>query len=302
VATRDDLVSDRSHREIAAAGVIFGLVAALGWGFTDFLGALAGRRIGAISAVMAGQLLSALFITAVLVASGESLELLRADVWLVVLNGAVAAFAYTTHYKALELGPVAVVSPIGAGYAVVGVALAVLLLGERPSALALTGAGIAVVGVALVSTDLKKLRQGIENRLPGMPWAVVAAISFGVAGFLLGLISDRAGWIAGLWGSRVAQIVFYLPLVVVFRRELSGVRLGFGLWIALLAGAGDILGVVMFSAGSERGLNSIVLAASAVFPLIAVTLSVIVFKERLVANQLVGIVLVVGGLLLLGLG
>ena len=130
----------------------------------------------------------------------------------------------------------------------------------------------------------------------------MAAISFGVAGFLLGSISDRAGWIAGLWGSRVAQIVFYLPLVVVFRRELSGVRLGFGLWIALLAGAGDILGVVMFSAGSERGLNSIVLAASAVFPLIAVTLSVIVFKERLVANQLVGIVLVVGGLLLLGLG
>ena len=79
-------------------------------------------------------------------------------------------------------------------------------------------------------------------------------------------------------------------------------RLGFGLWIALLAGAGDILGVVMFSVGSERGLNSIVLAASAVFPLIAVTLSVIVFKERLVANQLVGVVLVVGGLLLLGLG
>jgi uncharacterized membrane protein len=282
--------------------VIFGLFAALGWGLADFFGALAGRRIGAISAVMAGQLLSALFITVVVVATGESLQPLRADVWLVVLNGAVAAFAYTTHYKALELGPVAVVSPIGAGYALVGVALAVLILGERPNGVALAGAGIAVLGVALVSTDLKKLRQGIANRLPGLPWAVVAAISFGVAGFLLGWISDRAGWIPGLWGSRVAQIVFYLPLVAVFRRELSRVRLGFGLWIALLAGAGDILGVVMFSAGSARGLNSIVLAASAVFPLIAVTLSVIVFKERLVANQLVGIVLVVGGLLLLGLG
>ena len=282
--------------------MIFGLFAALGWGLADFFGALAGRRIGAISAVVAGQLLSALFITVVLLATGESLQPLRADVWLVVLNGAVAAFAYTTHYKALELGPVAVVSPIGAGYALVGVALAVLILGERPSGIALTGAGVAVVGVALVSTDLKKQRQGIENKLPGLPWAVVAAISFGVAGFLLGWISDRAGWIPGLWGSRVAQIVFYLPLLVVFRRELSRVRIGFGLWIALLAGAGDILGVVMFSVGSERGLNSIVLAASAVFPLIAVTLSVIVFKERLVANQLVGVVLVVGGLLLLGLG
>ena len=59
---------------------------------------------------MAGQLLSALFITAVLVATGESLQPLRADIWLVVFNGAMAALAYTTHYKALELGPVAVVS------------------------------------------------------------------------------------------------------------------------------------------------------------------------------------------------
>lgn len=282
--------------------MIFGLFAALGWGFADFLGAIAGRRMGAISAVMAGQLLSALFITAVLLGTGQSLEQLRADVWLVVLNGAVAAFAYTTHYKALELGPVAVVSPIGAGYALVGVALAIVLIGERPSGLALAGAAIAVIGVVLVSTDLQKLRQGIENRVPGLPWSVAAAIGFGVAGFLLGWISDRAGWVAGLWGSRVAQVAFLVPLVPVFRGELSRVRIGFGLWIALLAGAGDILGVVMFSAGSERGLNSIVLAASAVFPLIAVTLSVIVFKERLVSNQLVGIVLVVGGLLLLGLG
>ena len=282
--------------------MIFGLAAALGWGLADFFGALAGRRIGSIGAVMSGQVLSAIFMTVVLVATGTSLIPLGPDVWLVVLNGAAAAFAYLTHYKALELGPVAVVSPIGAGYAVVGVALAIVILGERPSGVALIGAGIAVAGVALVSTDLRKLRDGIKSHLPGLPWAIAAAIGFGVAGFLLSWISDRAGWVAGLWGSRIAQVGFFLPVVVVFRKELARVRLGSGLWIALLAGAADILGVVTFSIGSERGLNSIVLASSAVFPLIAVALSVIVFKERLVANQIVGIVLVVGGLLLLGLG
>ncbi len=282
--------------------MIFGLAAALGWGLADFFGAVSGRRIGSIGAVMSGQVLSAAFMTAVLVATGTSLAPLGPDVWLVLLNGAAAAFAYLTHYKALELGPVAVVSPIGAGYAVVGVVLAIVILGERPTGLALIGAGIAVAGVALVSTDLRKLRDGIKNHLPGLPWSVAAAIGFGVAGFLLGWIADRAGWVAGLWGSRVAQIVFFLPLIFVFRRELSRLRPGFGLWMALLAGAADILGVVTFSIGSERGLNSIVLASSAVFPLIAVALSMIIFKERLVANQIVGIVLVVGGLLLLGLG
>jgi uncharacterized membrane protein len=72
--------------------------------------------------------------------------------------------------------------------------------------------------------------------------------------------------------------------------------------IALLAGAADIVGVVSLSVGAERGDNSIVLAASAVFPLIAVALSIVVLHERLVPNQVVGIALVVLGLLLLGVG
>jgi drug/metabolite transporter (DMT)-like permease len=282
--------------------VIFGLSAAVGWGLADFFGALSGRRIGAFAAVLSGQLLSAVFMTGVLVFSDESIASLAPHVWLVILNGAFAAFAYVTHYKALELGPVAVVSPIGAGYAVVGVGLAMLSLGERPGALALTGAAIAVVGVALVSTDLKKLRDGIEQQLPGLWWAIAAAIGFGVAGFMLGWISQRAGWIPGLWGSRVAQVVFYLPLIPLFRKELSSVRPGLGLMIAFLAGAADVVGVVSYSIGSTKDFISIVIAASAVFPLIAVVLSILVFGERIVANQVVGIGLVVGGLLLLGLG
>jgi drug/metabolite transporter (DMT)-like permease len=282
--------------------VIFGLAAAVGWGFADFLGAVSGRRIGAFGAVISGQVLSALGMTVILLASGESLAPLGPSVGLVVVNGSVAAFAYVTHYKALELGPIAVVSPIGAGYAIVGVALAMLILGERPSPLALAGAATAVVGVALVSTDLRKLRDGIEHHVPGLWWSIAAAIGFGVAGFLLGWISQRAGWIPGLWGSRVAQVVFYVPLAVVFRRQLSRFRPGTGLWIALLAGAADLLGVVTYSIGAVRGFVSIVLAASAVFPLIAVVLSIAVFEERVVPNQIVGIAMVIGGLLLLGLG
>jgi uncharacterized membrane protein len=280
--------------------VIFGLAAAVGWGLADFFGAMAGRRIGALGAVVAGQVLSAVLMTGLLLVSGETLSALSGEGWILVLNGAAAAFAYATHYKALELGPMAVVSPIGAGYAVVGVVLAIVLLGERPGPLALIGAGIAVLGVVLVSTDLEKLREGIEHHVPGLWWAVAAAIGFGVAGFLLGLISQRVGWEVGVWGSRMAQLAFYVPMAVFLRRDLRRFRIGVGVWIAFLAGAADLLGVVTFAAGAEQGFISIVLAASAVFPLIAVALSVAVFHERIVANQYVGIALVVSGLLLLG--
>jgi len=60
--------------------------------------------------------------------------------------------------------------------------------------------------------------------------------------------------------------------------------------------------VPSFSAGTEADALSIVLAASAVFPLIAVLLSHVTLHERLATNQYVGIGFIVLGLLLLGVG
>jgi uncharacterized membrane protein len=282
--------------------VIYGLVAALGFGLADFEGALAGRRIGSLWAVIVGQALSAVVITVVVVATDTSLNVLTPFVGFVVVNGISSAIAYQTHYRALELGPVAVVSPIGAAYAVVGVLLAVIFLDERPGGIAFLGMAVTVVGVVLVSTDLRELRAGIRGVSRGVPWAVGAAVAFGVAGFLLGYLAQRAGWVAGLWASRMAQVICYIPLAVVARRQLPRLRDRRGLAIAVFAGMADIVGVIGLSVGAERGFVSVTIAASAVFPLVAVVLAFLILHERLVPNQLVGIGSVVGGLLLLGLG
>ncbi|MDH4113542.1 MAG: hypothetical protein OEV60_12830, partial [Actinomycetota bacterium] len=83
--------------------------------------------------------------------------------------------------------------------------------------------------------------------------------------------------------------------------EFGSVGWNAGLLLALGSGAADLLGVVAFSVGAARGLISIVLIATAVFPLIAVGMSVAYLHERPVANQYVGIGLVAAGLLVLGL-
>jgi uncharacterized membrane protein len=268
----------------------------------DFAGAVAGRRIGSIVTVIVGQVLSFVFMSIVLVASGDSISGIGPIAGWVVLNGVFTAIAYMSHYRALELGPVAVVSPIGATYAVVGVALAIVILDERPDPVQLLGAAVTIVGVMLVSTDLRKLRAGTHGVPPGLPWAIVSAVGFGIAAFLLGYASQQAGWVAGLWASRLAQVTFYVPFAVVYRRQLAALRPGVGLWVALAAGAADILGVTTYAAGAEQGYLSIVLAASAVFPMIAVLLSIRYLHEHLVPNQFVGIGLVAAGLLMLGLG
>jgi uncharacterized membrane protein len=282
--------------------VIYGLIAALGFGLADFEGAIAGRRIGSLWTVILGQTLSAVVMTVVFVATGAHLSVLGPLLGFVVLNGICAAAAYQTHYRALELGPVAVVSPIGSAYAVIGVLLAVVFLGERPGALALVGSAVTIAGVALVSTDLRELRAGLRGVARGVPWALVSAVAFGLAGFLLGYLSQRAGWVAGLWASRAAQVICYIPLAFVARKQFPTTGDRRGLTFAFVAAIADIVGVIGLSVGSERGFVSVTLAASAIFPLVAVILSLLILHERLVTNQFVGIALVIGGLLLLGFG
>jgi uncharacterized membrane protein len=287
--------------------VIYGLVAALGWGLADFFAHLAGRRLGSLMAVVIGQVFAATAVTAILLASGNGLSSLSGWWWLVAINGIVAMLAYALHYHALELGPVSVVSPVSAGYAVVGVLMAVLILGERPSGLAFVGIACTIVGAVLVSTDLQAMRAGLRARPPGLWWAAASAVGFGIAGFTLGVISQETGmWQVAVFSSRIAMIVAFVPLVVARRGQFGRLRtstaLLAGVGFALVAGATDVLGVASYSIGTEHGYLSIVLAASAVFPLIAVLLSHLTLHERLAPNQYVGIAVVVLGLLLLGLG
>ena len=280
--------------------MIWGLLAALGWGSADLGATVAGRRIGSFPTVIVAQVFSALASTLILLVSGEDLEGLDGIAWILVINGVSTSSAYYMHYRALELGPMVVVSPIGASYAVVGVGLAVVILDERPGLLALIGAIVTIAGVMLTSTDLPKLRAGTHGRPPGLWWAVGAAIFFGIAAFTLGRAAQLVGWEAGLWSSRVAQVICFAPLVLIRRRELGSLAVA-GVGFALLTGLADLLGVVTYSIGSERGYLSIVLAASVVFPMIAVAGSVALLGERPVANQYVGAIVVACGLVLLGL-
>jgi drug/metabolite transporter (DMT)-like permease len=198
----------------------------------------------------------------------------------------------------------AVVSPVGATYALVGVVLAVLVLGERPDAPIIVGGCITVVGVMLTSTDLKKLRAGTHTMPPGLPWAIVSAVGFGVGGLTLAKLSRELGWEVGLWSSRIGQLAVFLAFGAIrWRPELRG---RFSLTPAVLAaitvGGADLIGVLGFSIGSEAGFVTPVLIASAVFPLIAVALSIAFLGERPVPNQIVGVVLTVIGLVIVGLG
>jgi drug/metabolite transporter (DMT)-like permease len=284
--------------------VIFGLGAALGWGLADLFAALSGRRIGAWPTVVLAQVASALLLGAiVLVVRPDLGDLGEVAPWLLP-NSLLAAGAYFTLYRALELGPVAVISPVLASYAVIPVLLAVILLGESLSGLQLAGVTVTIVGAIATSTDLRALRAGTHRMPPGLPWGLASTVLFGISTYVIGWASGRAGWLPSLWVARTTPALIFLVVAVAIaarRPRVSTFRVPVpALGLAVALGIVDLTGTMSYARGAEVGLVSIVTAVSATYPLLPVLGGVKLLGERPSVGQYVGVAMVIAGLLLLG--
>jgi len=287
--------------------VIYGLAAALGWGLSDLWAAMSGRRIGSGRTVVISQIASAIVIGLILVVARPSLDRIPTVAGWLVVNAFLGAAAYATLYRALQLGPIAVVSPVLATYAIVPVLLAVVILGESLDALAAMGAAVTIGGAVLTSTDLRELRSETRTSVPGLPWAVVSTVLFGVATYVMGWSAQEAGFLPSLWFGRtaIAIVVVVAALVVWARSRKRGARgpdmTTRAIWFAAAVGVAELAGTIVYARGAEVGFVSIVTAASATYPLIPVLGGLHLLHERLAPSQYVGIALVVIGLATLGL-
>jgi drug/metabolite transporter (DMT)-like permease len=283
--------------------VIFGLAAALGWGCSDLLAAIGSRRMGSRATVMVAQIVGLLCFGILWLVTSPEWRLPARDVLLLLGSGCFAGIAYFTAYRGLELGPVALVSPIASAFAAVTVLLAVVLLGESLGPILLSGVVLTIVGVVLASTDLRRFEVEAKRHRRGLPYAFAAMVGFGVAAFVSGSLAKDYGWLPPIALSRVGSLILITAVTLAMRgRERGGMRRisPRNLGIAAVAGVTDIIGVVAYSRGSELGLISIVAAVSATFTLIPVAGGILLFSERPAPNQLVGLVLVIGGLATLG--
>lgn len=290
--------------------MIYGLVAAFGWGLSDLWAAIAGRRMGSGRTVVVAQVAAAALVSLIVVFARPDLSRLGNVVPWLVPNAFIGAAAFATLYRGLQLGPIAVVSPVLASYAVVPVLLSVILLGESLGALGVAGVVVTISGAVLTSTDLRAdvraLRSRKRQRFPGLSLAIASTLLFGVATYVTGWASKEAGFLPSLWFGHLSMMtVFLIGGLVVWLRSSSRpsqarepARRAIGL--AILVGVVELLGTIAYARGAEVGLVWIVTAASATYPLIPVFGGVALLHERPAPNQYLGVALVVAGLVVLG--
>ncbi|MEU3745816.1 MULTISPECIES: EamA family transporter [Streptomyces] len=281
---------------------LFALATALLWGLADFGGGLLTRRIPALTVVVVSQTLAVLVLGTLVLATGAWTEA-GPQLWYAVGAGVVGPAAMLAFYKALALGPMGVVSPLGSLGVVVPVSVG-LILGDRPGLLQLAGVVVAIVGVTLAGGP--ELR-GAPVQRQAVLLTLFAAFGFGS---VMALIAESSTTVTGLFLALLVQRVtnvlvgggaLYLSVRRGGRALPDGGPAVIRAALPALAfvGLADVAANGTYAIAAQQGPVVVAAVLASLYPVVTALAAFAVLKERLRPVQAAGAALALGGTVLL---
>ena len=282
---------------------LFALATSLLWGLADFGGGLLTRRTPALTVVVVSQTIAAAVLGVIVVATGGWSEA-GPQLWFAVAAGLVGPVAMLAFYKALALGPMGVVSPLGS----LGVAVPVgvgLVLGERPGLMQFAGIAVAVAGVVLAGGPQLK---GAPVQRQAVLLTLLAAFGFGA---VMSLIAEASTTVTGLFLALFVQRVTNAAvgggaLLVSVRRGSPALPEGGFPWASLPAlafvGLADVAANGTYSMAAQHGPVTVAAVLASLYPVVTALAARGILSERLRGVQAAGAGLALLGTVLLATG
>ena len=281
--------------------MIYGLIAAAGWGVSSVAAAQAARRMGTLAALLISQVTGTVALTLVLAATRPHLPSLpSATMWGLAGAGFFSLLGWLTYYRALEHGPVGIVSGAAATYGGVTALLALLVLGEPLGRCVGLGDALAVAGVAAAAMQApgRQKRDGHRKTWSGVMLAIVSAVTYGTGAFWLGTYAASAGWLVS---ALVVDIIAVTVLAAALICKRERPRGGVGMAWAIAAGLAESAALVAFARGGQAGQIALTAGVSSTYPLIPLAFGLVLFRERLSTLQVMGVCVAVTGLTLVSM-
>jgi drug/metabolite transporter (DMT)-like permease len=282
--------------------IILGFTTSMVYGFADFFGALASKRIQPTIVTFWSGLsgLALVFLASLFLGADFSAE----GIFWGVTAGVASAVAMTCLYASLAIGPISILSPLGAVVSAIVPMFVGALQGDRFSAwgwVALAGILVAVVLVGFVP--------GEDVRLPstkGLLLGLAAGVGIGLVLIALAKAPHGTGLTSVIFLRSTSAALLGLFMVFGFlkarKRDASGERdmpsklrvpARFW-WAAMVAGFFDSSANIFFTLASRIGSLSVVAVLTALYPLGTIILARIFLHEKIAKTQLVGIILALG--------
>lgn len=295
-------------------GVFLGLAAALGWGVADFMARFAARRVGALRALLFMQLVGVLALTICMASTGhwaKFFPVFRWSIWAwIVLAGVLSALGALALYRSFEIGLLALVSPIAASYPALTVLLSIST-GERLTRAHAVGVTAVIIGVIIAALALParseadaehvSAREHRTHLLRGVPWALAAALAFGVNYWILGFrVMPVFGGFASVW---VIRLVSFVLLALLLRPLGAPMQIpkGSAAWLIVFIGLTDTAGFVANNFAFKQEEIAIATVLASLYGVVTLLFAALFLRERLGRRQWAGVALIFAGVALVSL-
>lgn len=273
--------------------IVLGLLTALSYGFADFFAALAGRRarVAVVGTIASFSGLGFLLLVSLWLGAKFSLTAIGVG----LIGGAASVVALLALYKSLAIGPISIISPLGALVsAVIPVIIGTVWLGETLSVIGWLAVFVALVAVVLVSSV--KDASGSRPTALAIGLAVLAGTGIALAITALDQAPADSGiaTVIVMRSSATLGMAAFVGLTLLVQAKARGPVLprDTKTW-ALMAVTGvfDACANVLFLLAARGGSLSVVGVLTALYPLGTIFLARLVLREKLTRWQGLGIAL-----------
>ncbi|MBW2977163.1 DMT family transporter [Candidatus Woesearchaeota archaeon] len=281
-----------------SSGILFGIIAMLGWGVSDFFVAKAVRKTTVLKTTVWSQLIGMILFFLLFPFFLEIPRFSFIDTAIILISGVIGILALLAFFKGLQKGKISIVSPIASSYAALTVILSFIFLGEKLNALQTAGVSLAILGAVLTSLRFHGLiGLKIKNIGTGVKYGLIAMIGWGTIFVFIGFLVSKFGWFLPIFLIELIGLLFLLAYSGATAKNISFPK-NAAIFVVLI-GILRIAGFLSYGFGISSELTSIVAPVSSTYPIITIILARIFFKEVLEISQKIGVVSVIIGLVLL---
>lgn len=275
--------------------VFYGVFAALCWGIHDLFARTCANRIGPWRMAFWVMTAGGVLLLPYFAWRGFPDRLSGEGLILSLALGIAYAAGVGGIYKAFSLGPISLVAPLTSAYPALIVGWG-LLHGLAPTPLQLAAMVLAVTGALVVGrfgdSDASK-PLGRRQLAAIFLFCLLCIVGFATAVVIGQKAAPMVGEVEAAWISRATAALAVLPFVV---GEAGSQRVAAGWWPAILAmGLLDILGLIAVSSAGHLADKEFAAIGTSAYGAVAVVLAMIFLKEKVVAGQWIGIVMIALG-------
>ena len=279
--------------------VILAIIALVGWGTADIFGGLVSRKIGGYSSsiwlLIINVVIASLYIPFALPSLGNIN--LQTILWLLIL-GPLTVFPMIALYEGIRVGNASLVGTIAGSFGALTVVLSIIFFKETLNYHQVGAIILILTGIILSSINLKEVSLNKILTDKGIPYALAAWLFWGLYFTFVRIPIKEIGW---FWPAYFSWLAFPLGIIYMrYKKKELRKPTSSRLWLYLIMDSFlVVIGVLSYNLAITRGQTSIIAPIASSYPALFALLAYFVFKDHLSKQQILGMIITLGGIIIL---